>query len=157
MRDGTVGKRSPKGEKLTELILEVLRLWGELERHGTRLTKPFGQTPSRWQVMGAADEGLRTVSQIGRRMGLTRQGAQKVANTLVRESLAEFVPNPDHQRSPILRLTPRGGAILARINTAQAAWSNEIAEGLKLPDLEAAALTIRAVAGRLKASLAETG
>ena len=157
MRARVAAKRTLKGEKFTELILEVLRLWGELESHGTRLTRPFGQTPSRWQVLGGADEGPRTVSQIARRMGLTRQGVQKVAHVLVRERLIELVPNPDHRRSPILRLTGRGKAVLERINAAQAVWSNEVAEGLRLPDLEAAVLAIREVTGRLKAAVGDGG
>jgi len=146
-------KRTPKGEMLTELILDVFRFWGELERHGRRLVKPFGQSPSRWQVLGAAREEPRTVSQIGRRMGLTRQGVQRVANMLVRDRMADFVPNPDHRRSPILRLTPRGADVLARINAAQAVWSNEMTEGLRLPDLEAAVRAIREVTERLKGAV----
>lgn len=143
-------KRTLKGDRLTELILDVFQFWGELERHGTRLAKPFGQTPSRWQVMGAVSEAPRTVAQIGRRMGLSRQGVQRVANALVRDRVAEFVSNPDHRRSPILRLTRHGEEILSRINTGQSTWSNEMAAGLNLQDLEAAIRTIKAVSKRFR-------
>lgn len=143
-------KRTPTARKLTELILDVFRFWGELERHGNRLVKPFGQTPSRWQVMGAASEEPRTVAQIARRMGLTRQGVQRVAHALVRERLAEFAVNPEHRRSPILRLTSRGEALLARMNAAQAVWSNRLADGLRLPDLDATVRTMRIVTERLR-------
>lgn len=145
-------KRTPTARKLTELILDVFRFWGELERHGNRLVKPFGQTPSRWQVMGAASEEPRTVAQIARRMGLTRQAVQRVAHVLVRDRLAEFAPNPEHRRSPIVRLTPRGEALLARMNAAQAVWSNTLAEGLRLTDLDAAVQTLRTVTTRLRES-----
>lgn len=149
---GVTAKRTPTASKLTELILDVFRFWGELERHGNRLVKPFGQTPARWQVMGAASEEPRTVAQIARRMGLTRQAVQRVAHVLVRDRLAEFDPNPEHRRSPILRLTAKGEALLARINAAQAAWSNTLAEGLRLTDLDAAVQTLRIVTRRLRES-----
>ncbi|HEV8339878.1 MAG TPA: MarR family transcriptional regulator [bacterium] len=146
-------KRTPKAEALTELILEAFRFRGELERHGRRIVEPFGQTPTGWLVLGAVDEEPRTVSQIARRMGVTRQGVQRVAHALVKNRHAAFADNPDHRRSPILTLTPRGRQVLARIDAVQAIWSNRLAEPLPLQDLANAVQTIRRVTDRLKSGL----
>lgn len=80
-------------------------------------------------------------------------GGSGAANKRAMKSLVDIVPNPDHRRSPILRLTPRGADVLARINAAQAVWSNEMTEGLRLPDLEAAVRAIREVTERLKGAV----
>lgn len=147
------GRRTLKGEALTDLILEVFRFRGELERHGKKIVRPFEQTPTRWLVLGAVGERPRTIPQIARRMGVTRQGVQRVADAMVRDGLAEFVDNPDHRRSPILRLTVRGQQILARINAAQTGWSNKVAEEFALEDLRRAVRTIEAVTNHLKATV----
>ncbi len=153
MRSALPGKRTPKAEALTDLILEVFRFRGELERHGRRIVEPFGQTPTGWLVLGAIDEGPRTVPQIARRMGVTRQGVQRVADGLVKTRLAAFADNPDHRRSLILTLTPHGRQVLARIDSVQAVWSNRLAEPLSLRDLANAVQTIRTVINRLKATV----
>jgi len=137
-----MAKRTPGGEQLTQLIMTVFRFHGSLERHGIALTKPFEQTPARWQVLGAAWGETRTVPQIARRMGLTRQAVQRVANQLVAEGLAAFVSNPAHRGSPVVKLTPRGVATVTRINAAQVGWVNQVARGLDQRRLSAAARTL---------------
>ena len=144
--------RSPAAEGLTELILEVFRFRGSLERHGAALTAPHGQTPARWQVMGAAWGDRRTVAQIARRMGLARQSVQRIADLLVAEGLAQFVGNPDHARSQILELTPRGIAVVAAINQAQIRWSNDLARDLSPRQLKAATAMLRQLSDLLEDS-----
>jgi hypothetical protein len=62
--------RTSAGKALTELILSVMNFYGVLREHGQRITEAFGQTPARWQVLGAVAERPMTASQISRRMGL---------------------------------------------------------------------------------------
>ena len=138
-------KRTPAGAKLTELILEVLRLRGSMERHGAALTQPHGQTPARWQVMAAVWGDERTVPQVARRMGLARQSVQRIANMLVADGLAEFRDNPDHKSSPVLQLTRRGLATIKAITDTQVRWSNDLAAGLSLRSLETTVRTLSAL------------
>ena len=145
--------RTRKGEILTELIMETFRLRGALERHGRRLTEPEGQTPARWQVLGATYRDRRTVPQIARRMGLSRQTVQRVADLLVAETLARYDDNPDHRRSPLLLLTTAGERLVERINRAQAVWSNDIADGLALGDLRTTLATVRSLVETLEADM----
>ena len=37
--------------------------------------------------------------EIGRQMGVSRQGVQRVADLLVERGLAEYQPNPAHRRA----------------------------------------------------------
>ncbi|HVV92218.1 MAG TPA: MarR family winged helix-turn-helix transcriptional regulator, partial [Hyphomicrobiales bacterium] len=59
-----------------------------------------------------------TVPQIARRLGVTRQNVQRIADLLVADSAARYAANPDHRTSPHLVLTPAGTAALARLTAA---------------------------------------
>lgn len=129
--------------------------------------------PGRWEFVGRVASSRIRERYLGRYVGhlfrrgaqnpiacerslsscLSSMGTQRVADAMVSEGLAEFVDNPDHRRSPILRLTVRGQQILARINAAQAGWSNKVAEEFTLEDLRRAVRTIEAVANHLKATV----
>lgn len=138
-------KRTRKSELLRQLQLDLLQLQGELGRHAEGMTAAVDQTPARWKVLTAAGCDIRTVPQIARRMGLSRQAVQRIANHLVEKGLARFVANPDHRASPILQLTERGAAIDDAICEEHARWSNRISRKLETKQLESAIVAIRAL------------
>ncbi|MGH1538466.1 MAG: MarR family winged helix-turn-helix transcriptional regulator [Gammaproteobacteria bacterium] len=125
-------KRTQEGELLTGLILETFRLNGSLLDAGNQITKPYGLTSARWQVMGAIDlEGRSiTVSQIARRMGLTRQAVQRIVNDLVKLGMIEVKPNVDHKRASLVSISKSGAVAMDKINKAQIAWVNQLSDGL---------------------------
>lgn len=127
---------TPAAEALTDLILEVFRVNGDLLAEGNRLTRPFGQTSARWQILGALRNHPHTVAGIARDMGLTRQSVQRTADLLAAEDLVEYIDNPAHRRSKLVRLTPFGQEILARISGRQIAWTNELAEAMPVAEKE---------------------
>ena len=138
-------KRSEAGEAFTELVLELLATGGAVERHGARLARTVGLTPSQWQVMGGAWNESRTVPQIARRMGLSRQACHRTAQGLVANGLARLESNPDHRSSPFLRLTARGVRRIERLNEEQIRWSNHVGGGLNRGPILAAARALRRV------------
>jgi DNA-binding MarR family transcriptional regulator len=121
-----VTERSAAAEALTDLILEVFRLNGRLLAAGDALTRPFGQTSARWQVLGAIADEPRTVASIARDMGLARQSVQRTADLLERDGIVEFAANPAHRRAKLVRLSRRGRRILERITHAQVGWANDL-------------------------------
>lgn len=125
-------KRTAAGESLTDLILETFRINGALLAAGNQLTKPYGLTSARWQVMGAIDlaDGPLTVAQIGRRMGLARQGVQRIVNDLEQLGMVVLKPNPDHKRAPLVSIDDTGRKVLAEIDKAQIEWVNELSKGV---------------------------
>ncbi len=123
-------KRTPEGEILTEIILETFRLNGALLVAGNQLTKPVELTSARWQVMGPVSEQPLTVAQVARRMGLARQGVQRIVNDLEQLRMVTLEPNPDHKRAPLIAISKKGQAAMAKINAAQSAWVNKLADGL---------------------------
>ncbi len=141
-------KRTANGQALTELILEIFRVNGELLSAGNRITKPFGLTSARWQIMGAIDEEGQplTVSQIARRMGLARQGVQRIINDLEELDLITSAVNIDHKRAPIFSLSDEGEKVITKINAAQTSWANSLSSDLsvrQLTDIQTTLQTIR--------------
>jgi len=102
--------------EMQHLVAEVFELAAALRRDGETTAKLAGQTQARWQLMWIAATGQFSVPMIARRLGITRQSVQRVADAIVAEGLATFEPNPDHQRSPLLTLTSSGQEALEAIN-----------------------------------------
>ena len=152
MHGGSATRPAPptrSGEALRQLILDVFRLNGALLRHGAALTAPAGQTQARWQVIGAVAETPRTVPQIARRMGMSRQSVQRVADLLARDGVIALESNPDHARSPLLRLTPRGERLERALAEAGARWCERVADGIAARDIDRTADVVRRIIRRL--------
>ncbi len=97
------------------LIADIYEAAGALRTSGEVIARQEGQTLARWHVMAAVSDSPLTVASAARRMGLTRQAVQRVANELVADELARFADNPDHRTSPLLELTRTGEELLTRI------------------------------------------
>ncbi len=124
--------RAQEAERLVEDVLECA---GALRRYGDALTRPLGQTEVRWAVMSVLSGGARSVPQVARRLGVSRQSVQRVANLLAGEGLIESVANPDNARSPLFRLSKRGEEVLAAITRVADPWHRRVGEELSLDDL----------------------
>lgn len=109
------------------IVADVYQLAGQFRGHGEDIASTVGQTQARWQVLSAASAEPRTVPQIARRLGVTRQNVQRIADVLVAEGWASFEPNPDHRTSPYLVLSAPGRAALDRLTQAAAAYHARIA------------------------------
>ncbi|MFE9629413.1 MarR family winged helix-turn-helix transcriptional regulator [Streptomyces sp. NPDC006463] len=106
-------------DEMALLVADVFEAAGLLRRSGEAIAATEGQTQARWQLLSVVSEESLTVAQAARRLGISRQGVQRVANDLVRENLAAFEPNPEHRGSPLLALSPSGHRVLKKI-TARA-------------------------------------
>ena len=113
-------------EALSHLSVSVFRLNGLLLELGDELVAPLGLTSARWQMLGAlAFVSTRlTAPQVGRAMGVSRQGAQKQLNALHELGLVETAPNPAHKRSPFYQLTADGRQLY---DQAEKLWARRIA------------------------------
>jgi len=91
-----------------------------------------------------ADEP-RTVAEIAARLGLARQGVQRVADLLVAEGLAAFADNPRHRRAKLLTPTPAGRRALGDLQDAHRRWVATAAHRLAPLDLPELTDRLRAV------------
>jgi hypothetical protein len=68
-------KRTPAGEALTNLMLDLFRLSSRLLTVGDRLVAGLGLTSARWQILGAITyaERPQPVAWLARDLGANRQ------------------------------------------------------------------------------------
>jgi DNA-binding MarR family transcriptional regulator len=111
-------------DEIALLVADVFETAGALRRLGERTAQSEGLTQARWQVLSVVSETPLTVPQAARRLGVSRQNVQRVANDLVTLEHAAYEPNPDHRGSPLLVLTARGREALSRL-TARAETAND--------------------------------
>ena len=100
-------------------------------------------TAAWWQVLGGVLDEPRSVAEIGRRMGMTRQGVQRVADLLVERGLAEYRPNPAHRRAKLLACTEAGYWAIRRISLAVVPWGNRVGAEVGADELRDALTTMR--------------
>jgi DNA-binding MarR family transcriptional regulator len=151
--------RTEPGEAATDVVLRTFRANGLFLAAGDLLTGDEGLTSARWQVLGAVALAGRplTVPQIARRMGLTRQSVQASVNRLLTDALVEAVENPDHRRSPLIRLTDLGSTKYAALERRQVKWINELAAGLDPSELSTAARVLQELTNRLETNARSGG
>ena len=119
-------RHTAAGAVLTNLIIPVIQLEAHFSRAGETIAAAGGQTLARWLTLEMVAEQPATVAQVARKLGLTRQSVQRIADLLEEDGLTEYVDNPAHQTSRLLRLRPRGRQILNRIQAAQRTWANTV-------------------------------
>lgn len=133
------------------LIADVYELAGRSRATSEVIARRHGQTTARWHVLSVLTDRPATVPVIARRLGLTRQSVQRVAGDLISAGSLAAVPNPDHQRSPLLQLTAPGRAQLRALTGDSAAdrAARLAAAGVTTGQLDGARQVVRALIGAL--------
>jgi len=144
-------KRTPAGEALTGLILDLFRANGLLLTAGDRLVAPLGLTSARWQILGAIVDAERPepVAWLARNLGANRQNVQRIVNDLERDGLVAFETNPHHRRAQLVVLTDKGRQIYDAAGRLQIPWVNGVSDGLSVKEIEAAHRVMSALRDRL--------
>ncbi|MCB1549239.1 MAG: winged helix-turn-helix transcriptional regulator [Hyphomicrobiaceae bacterium] len=145
-------KRTPSGDALTRLMLDLFRLNSLALTAGDRLVAPLGLTSARWQVLGAivATERPQPVAWLARDLGANRQNVQRIINDLEREGLVTFAPNPHHKRAQLVVLSDKGNRTFKSAMNLQAPWVNALADGVTVKELETVHRVILALRGKLE-------
>jgi DNA-binding MarR family transcriptional regulator len=147
-------KRTPAGDAVTELVLDLFRLNSLLLTAGDRLVAGLGLTSARWQILGAivAAERPQPVAWLARDMGANRQNVQRIINDLEKENFVTFETNPHHRRAQLVILTDRGKRIYDAAMELQAPEVNRLSEGLAVKDIQTLHRVIRALREKLEAN-----
>ena len=106
-----------KAEAIAELMLEVAQCFFRIRALGqkTGLITSWGGGGFGF-MRSLALLGPLTVPQIAQMRPTSRQRMQRLADELAAEGLAEFIANPKHRRSKLVRLTPKGDARYRELN-----------------------------------------
>lgn len=114
-----------------------------------RLAAEGDTTAAWWQVLGGVLDEPRTLPEIGRRMGVSRQAVRRIAELLVERGLAEYQLNPAHRRSQLLACTEAGYWAIRRISIAQVPWAERIGDSVGADELRHARETMRSLVAAL--------
>jgi DNA-binding MarR family transcriptional regulator len=133
------------------LMQECSRLNRRLVAAVARLTGGSGITGAQWGVLGAlgASADPLTVAEASRRLGLTRQGVQRVTDVLEKKGLIEYQQNPRHRRAKLAIVTAEGRTLLNQLQERQSQWVRHAAGELNVEQVEAATLLVRQIGRRL--------
>ncbi len=143
--------RTPAGEALSGMMLDLFRLTSLALTAGDRLVAPLGLTSARWQILGAIIRAERPqpVAWIARDLGGHRQNVQRIVNDLQKDGLVDFERNPHHRRAQLVVLTDKGRRAFDDAMRMQAPWISRIAEGIAVKELA----TVRRVVDALRENL----
>ena len=109
-----------------------------------------GLTAARWQVIGGVLDQSRSVAEIARRMGMSRQGVQRIADLLVEAGSRRYRPNPSHRRSKLLACTEAGYWAVRRISLVQHPWAARVGQAVGADELETALSTTERLIAELE-------
>lgn len=146
---------------LGQTILAVRRLFHVLAGAAERSHADLGLTASMCAVMEVLHgRGPRTVPQVAREKGVSRQHIQTVVNALLAAGLVECLDNPDHLRSPMVNLSAAGTRAYEAIRRRESRLLADMAKRIPGSDLEVTLNTLNAMEkelNRLEAKSARAG
>jgi DNA-binding MarR family transcriptional regulator len=124
-----------KAEAVAELMLEVAQCFFRIRALGqtTGLITSWGGGAFGF-IRSLALLGPLTVPQIAQMRPTSRQRMQRLADELAAEGLVEFIDNPKHRRSKLVRLTPKGDARYRELNARFLSIASTM--GLALSEVE---------------------
>lgn len=145
-------QRTAEGLALVDVMMATVQTYFRLTAAGKRIgaVSPWGG--GTWGFLRTLHEhGPRTVPQIARSRPVSRQLIQRIANELAEAGLVEFVDNPAHRRSKLVRLTAKGEAAFADLNSRVEETAERLAEGMDVGEVRTAARVLATLGDRLAA------
>ena len=117
-RKGASPVASNKGKAIADLVLEVAQFFFRLRAVGQNAGLITNWGAGAFGLMRSlAVIGPLTVPQIAKMRPTSRQRMQRLADELAAEGLVEFIENPRHRRSKLVRLTRKGHARYRELST----------------------------------------
>jgi DNA-binding MarR family transcriptional regulator len=140
-----------KGEAIAELMLEVAQCFFRIRSLGQKEGFITGWGGGAFGFMRSlALLGPLTVPQIAQMRPTSRQRMQRLADELAAEGLVEFIENPKHQRSKLVRLTPKGAARYHELDEHLMAIASTMGVGLSEADVRSTTAIVRQLSDEVK-------
>ena len=149
--------RTDAGDVLTDVVIATFRLNGRFLDVAQRLASEGGLTAAWWQVLGGVLDAPHSVAEVARRMGLTRQAVQRIADLLVERGLAEYLPNPAHRRAKLIACTDAGHWAIRQVALVQRPWADRTASRLTADELRQTLATMQRLVEVLESDEATPG
>lgn len=139
---------------LRAVVDETIALFHRLAWVADQIYGEEGQGTSRRGLLrGLARFGPQTVPELARARALRRQSIQPIVDDLAARGLVELVANPRHARSPRVRITTQGTALVARMDRVDRRVLAAVGRGLDPAAIATTAATLRALRSRFEITL----
>ena len=144
---------SSRGEAIADLMLEIAQFFFRLRALGqkTGLITSWGGGAFGF-MRSLALLGPLTVPQIAQMRPTSRQRMQRLADELASEGLVEFVNNPEHRRSRLVRLTRKGEARYRTLNAQLLKMASAMGDGLSETDIRKTIAIVQQLSDEAKAA-----
>lgn len=127
-------------ETLTRLIREVRTCFNQLRTLSELLNADLGINASMRAIMESLSQNVpRTAPELAQERGTARQHVQRVINRLLDQDLVRIEENPDHKRSVLYLLTPKGEKVFTEIRKREADPMRSLSETFSQADINVAA------------------
>ena len=149
---GAVPATAAEAEAIAELLLEVAQCFFRLRAMGqkTGLITTWGGGSFGF-MRSLALLGPLTVPQIAQMRPTSRQRMQRLADELAADGLVEFIDNPNHRRSKLVRLTRQGESRYRALNARFVSIASTMRADLRETEIRRATEIVRRLSGDLKA------
>jgi DNA-binding MarR family transcriptional regulator len=156
-RKGASRAASSKGEAIADLVLEVAQLFFRLRAVGqnTGFITSWGAGAFGF-MRSLALTGPLTVPQIARMRPTSRQRMQRLADELAAEGLVEFIDNPRHRRSKLVRLTRKGDARYRELSARLLAIASTMGADMSEADIRKTTAIVRRLSDEARGRLGES-
>ena len=150
-RSGPGRTTNSRGEAIADLILDVAQFFFRI--------RAFGQKTGFMTSWGAGAFGFirslallgpLTIPEIAKMRPTSRQRMQRLADELAAEGLVEFVDNPRHRRSKLVRLTRKGNRHYRRLNLQLLAIASGMGAELMETDIRKSIEIVRRLSDEMK-------
>lgn len=142
-------RRSATGGAAANLMAvmdETRKLFHRMRVAAEQLHRQGGMSGGRRGILRDLDRlGPQTVPQMARARPVSRQHIQTLVDQLRGEGQVEFMENPAHKRSHLVRLTPKGKELVDEMNRREAKILTRLEIGIPERDLRTAAEALKAV------------
>src|SRR5262245_59027332 len=148
---GTAPIVDSKAEAIGELMLEVAQCFFRIRALGqkTGLITSWGGGAFGF-MRSLALLGPLTVPQIAQMRPTSRQRMQRLADELAAEGLVEFVENPKHRRSKLVRLTRKGDARYQKLTARFLAIASTMDSDLREAEIQKSIQVVRRISDEAK-------
>jgi DNA-binding MarR family transcriptional regulator len=142
---------SGKGTAIADLILEVAQFFVRLRAVGQKTGFMTNWGAGAYGFLRSlALVGPLTVPQIARMRPTSRQRMQRLADELAARGLVEFIDNPRHQRSKLVRLTRKGTARYRQLSARLLEIASTMGADLSAADVRQAIEIVRRLSDEAK-------
>ena len=148
---GTAGASEGKAAAIAALMLEVAQCFFRIRAAGqkTGLITSWGGGAFGF-MRSLALLGPLTVPQIAEMRPTSRQRMQRLADELAAEGLVDFVDNPKHRRSKLVRLTRKGETRYRQLDVRFQAIAGSLGVALGETDIRRSTEIVRQLSDEIK-------